>query len=146
MFATATGEGHWESYSTTVTQENVQQHFLDAKQSMYLNAIHGIMKQQQPPLYVSMGITWLITLAGTKCTMSIRNFYENGSQVRRKGEIGLNQPLICIYLFPPPSPQFFIFAPFQLISKKKPYCKVEKILGSGFNCSSSPKLCLHIPA
>jgi hypothetical protein len=98
-------------------RKNVQHHFLDAKQSIFLNAIHGIMKQQQPSLYASMSITWLITLGGTKCTMGIRSFNVQG-QVRRKGEIGLNQSLICIHTFPPLSPQFFIFAPLQLISKK----------------------------
>jgi hypothetical protein len=33
---------------------------------MFLNGIHGIMKQKQPSLYASMSITWLIKLGGAQ--------------------------------------------------------------------------------
>jgi len=85
---------------------------------MFLNGIHGIMKQKQPSLYASISITWLIILGSTKCTMGITYFNVQGSQVR-KGKTGLNQSLIYIHSFPPLSPQFFIFALLQLISQKK---------------------------
>ena len=40
-------------------------------------------------------------------------------QVRKQGKIGLNQPLIYTYHFPPLSPNFCIFPPLPLSSQKK---------------------------
>jgi hypothetical protein len=96
-------------------------------------------------IYISIGVTWVITLGGGKggiSTMGITNFNLRRSQVRNNGKIGLNgsnQSLIYIHPFAPLPPNFFICHSW---TQEPPPPK--KILGSKNYCNASlPKVHLY---
>ena len=51
--------------------------------------------------------------------MGIRNFDLRRSQVRKMGEIGLDQPLMYIHPFPRILTHFALFYPLQVVAPKK---------------------------
>ena len=64
---------------------------------------------------------------GDKIYHGIRNFNLPRSQVRKRGKISLNQSLIYIHPFLPPSPRCLFYPP-QLSSQKQSTLNYKKVL------------------
>ena len=68
----------------------------------------------------NIDITWLITVRGGNWPWVLGTFILiERSQVRQWGKIGLNQSSIYEHPFPPISPRFFYFPPFNSVAKIK---------------------------
>ena len=93
---------------------------------MYLFGLHIYYKMIHGPYDSKLVNNVTVWVKGQNRTWVLRNFNIRGSEVSRKGEMELNQPLIYINPFPHLQSKFFI-CPFQLSGPKK-YFWVEKIL------------------
>jgi hypothetical protein len=89
---------------------------------------------------MSIGITWLITLGAT---MGIRKYKLHTSQVRKRGNVGLNHSLIYIKPCTPLSTSFFYLPLFFSVAKRKKSSSVEKFLGICPTLCNPPHPKLH---
>ena len=88
---------------------------------------------------MSRGITWFITMGAT---VGIRNYKLQNSQVRKRGNIGLNQSLIYINPCTSLSTSFFLFATSSFQQpKERTVLRQKNVLRGIFlsPCNPTPK-------